>query len=326
MTIIYPTAAGALSTRIWRKDSDGSLYGTTPQPGDIIRANGLAITIDIDLIVAELQTLVGTTAAAGGSFTATGTRLIQAIARAGTTSCLTLNPGSTLTGDCYGGSTGAAVGCIAQAGLTVINGTAYAGTGTSCHGCNLQGGFSRLNGDAYGSAANASGAVLQNGSTQVGNAYGGSGAANSIGSNIQSGSILYGNAFGGSAGPGANVAGGIQIGNSTGGSGPSAYGSSVNAGGIQQGTQTGGTNASAFGSLVQNGSLVITTGITDSTARGLGLNDAGSVIMLNGVTSGQIYIMASPGRYYLDNTRFPFISSSSGLSGFSMSRLINMGG
>lgn len=326
MTIIYPTAAGPLSTRIWRKDSDGSLYGTTPQPGDIIRANGLAITIDIDLIVAELQTLVGTTAAAGGGFTATGTRLIQAIARAGTTSCLTLNPGSVLTGDCYGGSTGAAVGCIGQAGLAIINGNAYAGSGTSCHGCNLQGGFSRLNGNAYGSSAQASGAVLSSGSTQVGNGYGGTGTSNSFGSNIQSGSVMYGDSFGGTAGAGALISGGIQVGNSTGGSGASAYGSSVNSGGIQQGTQTGGSNVSAYGSLVQNGSLVITTGITDAIARGLGLNDGGSVILQNGTTASQVYIMATLGRYYLDNTRFPFIHSGSGATGFSMSRLVNLGG
>ncbi len=141
MPTVYPTVAGAWTTRTWRNDADGSLYGMAPQPGDIVKANGLAITIDINITVLELQTSAGTTAAAGGSFTSSGIRTINAICRAGTSNCLTIQAGSTLNGDCYGGTFGASVGCVAQVGLAVINGNCYAGSATNCHGANLQGGF-----------------------------------------------------------------------------------------------------------------------------------------------------------------------------------------
>lgn len=328
MPTIYPTAAGAWSTRTWRNDADGSLYGTTPQPGDIVKANGLAITIDTNITVLELQTSAGTFAAAGGGFTTSGIRIINAIIRAGTSSCLVLGSGCTLNGDCYGGSANAAIGCIVNVGLAIINGNCYAGSNTSCHGANFQGGFSRLNGNTYGSNVNAAGATFVSGSTQIGNAYGGS-TLNSaaLGSSLSSGSVLFGDSFGGTgsaAGPGANLAnGGVHIGNSTGTSGSNGWGTIAQNGGIHYGMSIGSsTTANVFGTVVQNGGLVISTGVTTNISKGIRLADASSAVLLNGVLESQLDITALPGRYIIGNSRHPFV----GILNAYAAQLVGLGG
>jgi hypothetical protein len=53
MAIVYPTATGAYSTRTWNNDATGAAYGMAPQVDDTVLANGLAITLDTDITVAD---------------------------------------------------------------------------------------------------------------------------------------------------------------------------------------------------------------------------------------------------------------------------------
>jgi len=142
MATVYPTAAGAWSTRTWNDDSTGAAYGAgTPQTGDTVLANNLAITVDVDITVAELSTRVGTTAAAGGGFTVSGTRTINANINAGTTDCLTIPSfGSNITvnGNVTGGSGTGADGIVYSASNSVLNvtGNVNSGSGSSALGIN----------------------------------------------------------------------------------------------------------------------------------------------------------------------------------------------
>jgi hypothetical protein len=228
MADVYPTAAGAWSTRTWNDDATGLAYGGPPLAGDNVHANGLAITIDVDITVAELRTTAGTTAAAGGSFTTSGTRVVNADSRAGTTNCLVLatSSRSVQNGNSFGGTT-------ASTGGTTVNSTCI------------------QNGDSTGGTVNASryGTRITNGGIQKGNSYG-STSGLGTGSEIIQGGVQIGDAFGGSAfaSNGTTVgAGGIFYGNATAGSISAAHGVSITAGGIALINTATGNTSGAFG-------------------------------------------------------------------------------
>jgi hypothetical protein len=226
MPTVYPTAAGAWSTRTWNDDATGLAYGGPPLAGDNVYANNLAITIDVDITVAELRTTAGTTAVAGGSFTTSGTRVVNADSRAGSSGCLTLTAGSgsVQNGNSYGSTTASGVGTT---------------MGTSC----VQ------NGNSFGgNASNRFGTNMVNGAIQNGNATGGSGSGGH-GTTAASGSVLNGNSFGGTgAAIGITLTtGAIHNGNATGGSLSGAHGTRVDQGGIALINTATGNTSGAFG-------------------------------------------------------------------------------
>lgn len=121
MATVYPTSAGAWSTRTWNNDATGSAYGMAPQAGDTVLANGLAITIDAAITVAAISTRVGTTASAGGSFSVNSSGVAQIVVTAncyaGTTTCLVASNGSKVVGNSFGSNTTASVSAVTLATL-----------------------------------------------------------------------------------------------------------------------------------------------------------------------------------------------------------------
>lgn len=198
MATVYPTATGVWSTRTWNNDATGAAYGMAPQAGDTVLANGRTITIDQNITVAALSTRVGTTAAAGGGFTVSGTRTINADSYGGTTTCLTLSASTSAVqnGNSYGSNTSNSMygtninpGCVQNGNSTGGNGTGR--TGTLLNGGGIQNGNS-----TGGSAAYAYG-TQANGGIQNGNSTGGS-ASDAYGTYLAaSGAIQYGNCTGG---------------------------------------------------------------------------------------------------------------------------------
>ena len=273
--------------------------GTLPGVGDTVHANSFAVTIDTSITVAALSTRAGAVAVAGGSFTTSGV--------------------VTVTADFYGGTTT----CITNSSRAILIGNAYAGTGVGTHGAALNGYGCELRGNSYGANSNSQGANLTNGATQYGNAYGNDGATatNGFGSQVVNGATLVGNSYGGARAPGANLAtGGVHIGDSFGGS--LAVGSVIATGSIQFGKQNGGAGAAAFGSTVTGGAMVITTGITDATAKGLRVLINGIVILQNGVTESQVDLTGvSAGQYQIGDLNREFVGGSGG--GFPLSRVLN---
>jgi hypothetical protein len=199
MAGVYPTSAGTWSTRTWNDDSTGAAYGPgSPQPGDTVYSNNFSITIDVDITVVALSTRPGTTAAAGGGFSAGTGRTINADTYAGTTTCLILSGTAVQNGDSYGSnSTNSRYGTILQAGSAQV-GNAYGGNGSSRHGTNIPG-VASLTGDSFGgSAFGAHGVNISNGGYQIGDSTGGS-ASSANGTNLSTQSYQIGNSYGGSA-------------------------------------------------------------------------------------------------------------------------------
>lgn len=90
MANVYAVSAGNWSVAArWNT-------GALPTAADDVYANGFAVTIDQDITVVSLNTRSNTGIAAGGSFTASSTRTINASVYAGTSTCLTLS-GTSLT-------------------------------------------------------------------------------------------------------------------------------------------------------------------------------------------------------------------------------------
>jgi hypothetical protein len=226
MATVYPTAAGAWSTRTWNNDATGAAYGMAPQTGDTVLANGLAITLDTNITVVALSTRAGTTAVAGGSFTTSGTRTITADSYAGTSNCLILTASSSSV----------------QSGNSFGSDTTNSSYGTTINSTCTQ------NGNATGGNGSArTGTLINAGGLQNGNSTGGSGGS-AYGTYIHAGGVQIGNSTGGSgAGAlGTYINGGIQNGNATGGPGTSAHGTGVHAtGSIFYGNATGSSTASA---------------------------------------------------------------------------------
>jgi hypothetical protein len=251
MADVYPTAAGAWSTRTWNDDATGAAYGGPPLAGDNVHANGVAITIDVDITVAELRTTAGTTAVAGGSFMTSGNRVVNADSLAGTTSCLTLATSSLSiqNGNSFGSlTTNSMVGTIVGA-TCIQNGNATGGNGTNRNG-------SQVN----------SGGILN------GNSNGGSGGS-AMGSTVGAGGILNGNSNGGSAATalGTNCSG-IHNGNATGGSVSGAHGTNLAAQAIHNGSSTGGSVSGAHGTTVNAGGMAFITTATGNTSGAFGVS------------------------------------------------------
>lgn len=273
MATVYPTSAGAWSTRTWNDDSTGAAYGPgTPQAGDTVKANNLAITLDTDITVVALSTRVGTTAAAGGSFTTSGgLRTVNADSHAGTTNCLTLtfDSGSIQNGDSYGSdSTDYTYGTRIQRNC-VQNGDSFGANETERNGTsnisgiqngNSTGGSGSFFGFSYGS-------VITSGGIQNGNATGGSQPDN-YGTDVYAGSWLIGNSIGASS-VGARInAGAYHIGNATGGTASGAHGTNL-LGGLFYGDATGSATHDASGLSIGNtgGVAIIGTATGNATNR-----------------------------------------------------------
>lgn len=270
MATVYPTAAGAWSTRTWNDDATGAAYGPgTPQAGDTVLANGLAITIDVDITVAALSTRVGTTAVAGGSFTTTGpARIVNADSYAGTTNCLIMPQfsNSVQNGDSYGSdTTNTRYGTTINSGC-IQNGNSYGQNGSTRSGTNvLAGGIQ--NGNSFGGSASFSfGSVVATGGIQYGDATGGTNS-NSFGTAVTAGGWLIGNAYAGSSGHGANIVG-IMIGNAVGGAVP---GVTLGAGGLFYGDAIGGNTSGAHGLLILSSSSAFVNTATGDTENAFGV-------------------------------------------------------
>lgn len=269
MATVYPTAAGAWSTRTWNNDATGAAYGMAPQTGDTVLANGLAITLDTNITVVALSTRVGTTAVAGGSFTTSGTRTITADSYAGTSDCLTiLNNSSVQTGNSFGSDT---------------TNTRY---GTTINSTCTQ------NGNSTGGNGNTrTGTLINAGGLQNGNSTGGTGTS-AYGTRINAGGVQIGNSTGGSgtSSYGTYLNGGIQNGNATGGSGIASHGTAVyTTGSIFYGNGTGSSTGGATSSGVDVAAICvcivpIATGNTSGNY-GVLFNaaPAGSIVVIDSV-------------------------------------------
>ena len=90
MANVYATKAGNWSdTTVWNT-------AALPTSADDVFANGFAVTINQDITVVSIQTRSASGIAAGGSFTASTSRTINASVLAGTSTCLSLT-GTSLT-------------------------------------------------------------------------------------------------------------------------------------------------------------------------------------------------------------------------------------
>jgi hypothetical protein len=251
MATIYPTTAGAYSTRTWNDDATGAAYGPgSPQPGDIVLANGLAITLDVDPDVASFKTTAGTNAVAGGSFTTSGQRAINADSYGWTTACLilTAGSGSVQNGNSYGGDSTGAFGTRINS-TCVQNGNATGGSFSGIYGSEVNDG-GELNGNAYGGTdILTSGAIVRRGGVHVGDSFGSDSVSVANGT-LLSGGLQVGHAFGGSHGSGTTVSnlGGYFYGSCTGGTAAGRHGLSAGVNFVIAIIRTAtGTTAGAFG-------------------------------------------------------------------------------
>jgi hypothetical protein len=254
MADVYPTAAGAWSTRTWNDDATGLAYGGPPLAGDNVHANGVAITIDVDITVAELRTTAGTTAVAGGSFTTSGTRVVNANSRGGSSTCLVVTSLSVQNGNSFASATTNTVYSTRLTGGGIQNGNAFGGNGI-----------------------NRVGTLVDSGGVMNGNSTGGS-SGNGFGVAISANGIQNGNSTGGSfsGAHGTSInAGGIQNGNSTGGSVSGAHGTSIS--GIFHGNATGGSVSGAHGASINAGGIVFITTATGNTSGAFGVSSVATV-------------------------------------------------
>lgn len=314
--------------------------GTLPGVGDTVHANNFAVTIDTTITVDALSTRAGAVAVAGGSFTTSGTVVVNADTYAGTTGCLTLAANGTQNGDSYGSlTTNNTIATLVNGATAVQNGNATGGNGTNRFGSDVV--LGTLNGDVTGGSANAAnGARIRNSGTHNGDSYGGSAAGatgclvsgksihngNSYGSgfagavSLGDGSIQNGDSFGGSAAGvfGTICSGGYHNGIATGGSAATAFGTQVTAGGMFFGEAIGGTNATAHGVDVATGGLAVVDDATSGTALPVRLGNNGAAILTNGVTSAAVSNVANAGQFELaidSSPNYPFIGGSA-VAGF----------
>lgn len=131
MAIRFPISSGNWSTPgIW----NGGLG--LPTAADDVAANGFTVTIDQNINVLQLRTLVTGSAASGGGFIINDNYTINANVNSGTTNCLTFNSGSngfTLNGDIdtIHSSAGITTLVINGSGIININGAIKRTTGAS---------------------------------------------------------------------------------------------------------------------------------------------------------------------------------------------------
>lgn len=165
----YAVASGNWSnTATW----DG---GTLPGVSDDVHAGSYAVTIDQDVTVLTLRTDSGSTAPAGGSFTAiSGIKITASEAIGGNSTCLKLtNAGSRFFGNAKGSIT-----TPYQFGIELTDGSIMVGNATG------------------GSQFNSHGAQVTEGGILIGNATGGS--SSGVGANVSNGGMIVGKGSGGS--------------------------------------------------------------------------------------------------------------------------------
>jgi hypothetical protein len=274
MATVYPTAAGNYSTRTYNDDATGVAYGSLPLAGDTVLANGLAITLDVDITISgvSLKTIAGTTAVAGGGFTTTGTRSITADSYAGSTSCLTLATGGTQIGNSFGSTTtNTTFATVINSGGVQI-GDSTGGNLTNRNGTQINPGGVQT-GNATGGSGNNANGTINSGGVQTGDSTGGS-ASNAMGTRIDSGGVQNGDSFAGSV---ANAFGselffgGVQNGDSTGGSVSGAHGTRVASGSIHHGNATGGSASGAHGTQLLAGGMAFIDTATGNTSGAFGV-------------------------------------------------------
>ena len=305
MADVYPTLAGAWSTRIWNNAATGLAYtGVTPQAGDTVFANGLAITVDQDITVAGIRTTAQGSAVANGSFTVSTTRTltINSTITAGSSTCLIFSGGSGITLTL----TGAALTITGSSTTNTRYGLSVTGIGTV-----------NFTGNAVGGASDSSGVSISAGATynQTGNATGGTGRT-AHGVEISSAAAtvtITGSVTGGGGANDSNygVSNGTAtavsiIGNVTGGSINTCYGVHNNSTGVVTitGNVTGGTHQTAYGAYNSStGQLLISGSVTAATAPAISdnVNSAGFIRVggpivntggINAITAAHISVVA----------------------------------
>jgi len=230
MALKYP-----LLTGVWSNAGNWN-GGTLPVAGDDVRANGVTLTIDVDINVLQISTAQQLPALAGGSFVVATNRTLICDVIAGTTNTLTSSVGNIINiiGNIYGGAN------FSQFTVNLLNtGSVLNVTGNS---------FGPTGGAGSGHTINSNGTV-----NFVGNATGvGSGVSAAI--NIAtSGNLTFtGTATGGNSSTGAH--GILSSGNT-----------------ILNGTINGGSNAASFGVRLTGGTHTVNSdcfgsGVTGSHA------------------------------------------------------------
>lgn len=266
----YAVATGNWSdTATW----DG---GTLPTSSDDVYANNFTVTIDQDVTVLSVRTTAGTTAVAGGGFTLSDGRTLNASIIAGTSNCVTFSASSPaqawINGNAVGGESGI--------------GVAHAGTGTLYVVGNLTGGDSP---SSHGGRVSSSGTLYVTGDL-IGSISGGN---NSRGLHVQAGGtvIISGNVIGRYSSGLHNTINNSNItinGNVSGGvTGTLGYGIR------QQGNGTITINGNVTCTILAGvqhegtGSLVITGNVTGgTTAAGIVSTNLGTVTITGDVTAG----------------------------------------
>lgn len=201
--------------------------GTMPQAADSVCANGYTVTIDQDVTVVLITTAALGSGAAGGGFSISAARIINASIVAGTTTCLTLGHASgtvTINGSITGGSATSAFG--------VRNNGSGAITVTG----NVTGGSS--GNTPYGIYNSSAGTITIVGNVSGGTAYGAQGLYNINGHVTITGNVSAG---------GTSLCYGCQF-------DPVAKTLTIT------GNVTGGSDASAHGIYVTNTGTVVITG------------------------------------------------------------------
>lgn len=226
--------------------------GTLPTSSDDVYANGFTVTIDQDITVLSLRTGAGTTAVAGGGFTFSTVRTINADIRAGTSICLTCTLGTvtninTINGNIFGGTGGSGNPGFRQQGSSTTNviGNVTGGTGGNTN---------------YGIWNSGSGVV------NITGAVTGGGGANNYGAYNQGASGII------------NIVGDV-----TGGTNATAYGVFNNQGSTID--ITGNATSATARALFNNGtgSINLTGNVTASaTASGLSNGNANGTVAIKG--------------------------------------------
>lgn len=279
----------AVVAGLWSNPATWDGGVSIPGPGDVVRANGVLVSIDQDVTVAQLRTDAGGGAVAGGSFTPSinGITINAPIIAAGSGHCIN-NSNFAITllninGSVYGGVTGLVncFGLFNSVPNSVINlvgdvWAAQAGTNAS-NGYSASQGVLNLTGNVYGGFSTASaGVVLSSNGTinMTGNVYTmptglgvGINGGNGTGTNVINGNV--GNGIGRSialscAGSGGStvVNGDVRCGDNT-----ASYGAIVTGihnmtinGDVYGGTNGGGTGyglqSAGTGEVIVNGRAI----------------------------------------------------------------------
>lgn len=310
----------AVATGNWSSTATWDGGTTLPGSGDDVHANGFTVTINQDITVLSIRTDAGSVAAAGGGFTVSGTRTINANIVAGSTDCLTISTGSsaiTINGNVNGGASSGAEGIIFSASTATLNitgnvtggsagttngisasatssstltitGNITGGSGASGRGINVTGNLVvNITGNLTGSTAPAilagAGTVTVSATSISGNsAFQNNGATSVI---TCSGTIIGS----GSSGPVTNISGWLTLNaNVQGGSSSTSYGALVSGGFARvNGNVTGGSGASSHGVYMSSGSLIVVGNVAGGSSSGRGIQVLiGSMLVIGNVTGG----------------------------------------